>query len=75
MSDYIKQLIDKLSKMPPMVIETAYLYAINYTKYGVDVTKDWLTASQNACNLNRAYRDGYYAAMENANRERNNKEI
>ena len=34
-----KMLIDELSKMPPMVITTAYLYAINYTRYGVDVTK------------------------------------
>ena len=33
-----KQLIDELSKMPPMVIATAYLHAINYTLYGEDVT-------------------------------------
>lgn len=54
-----KQLIDELSKMPPMVIATAYLHALNYTRYGVDVTEKWLTATQNACALDRAYHQGY----------------
>lgn len=58
-----EQLIDELSKMPSMVIATAYLHAINYTKYGVDVTEKWLTATQNASALEKAYRDGYYDAM------------
>ncbi len=60
----LKQLIDELSKMPSMVIATAYLHAINYTKYGVDVTEKWLTATQNASALEEAYRKGYYDAME-----------
>lgn len=59
-----KQLIDELSKMPPMVIATAYLYAINYTLYGEDVTEKWLTATQNASALEKAYRKGYHDAME-----------
>ena len=59
-----EQLIDELSKMPSQVIATAYLHAINYTKYGVDVTEKWLTATQNASALEKAYRDGYYEAME-----------
>ena len=42
-----KRLIDELSKMPPMVIATAYLHALNYTLYGEDVTEKWLTATQN----------------------------
>lgn len=54
-----KQLIEELSKMPPMVIATAYLHAINYTLYGVDVTEKWLTATQNASALEQAYRKGY----------------
>jgi hypothetical protein len=33
-----KQLIDELSKMPPMVIATAYLHAINYTLYIYNLT-------------------------------------
>lgn len=59
-----EQLIDELSKMPPMVIATAYLYAINYTRYGEDVTKEWVTATQNASALEKAYRKGYYDALQ-----------
>ena len=59
-----KQLIEELSKMPPMVIATAYLHAINYTLYGVDVTEKWETATQNANALERAYRKGYYDALQ-----------
>ena len=59
-----KMLIDKLSKMPPMVIATAYLHAINYTLYGVDVTEKWLTATQNASELEKAYQKGYYDALQ-----------
>lgn len=55
-----KQLIDELSKMPPMIIATAYLYAINYTLYGIDVTEKWVTATQNSSALEKAYRKGYY---------------
>ena len=59
-----KQLIDELSKMPPMVIATAYLYAINYTLYGEDVTEKWITATQNVSALEKAYRKGYYDALQ-----------
>jgi len=59
-----KRLIDELSKMPPMVIATAYLHALNYTLYGVDVTEKWLTATQNASALERAYHKGYCDALE-----------
>lgn len=59
-----KQLINELSKMPPMVIATAYLHAINYTLYGEDVTEKWLTATQNASALEKAYRKGYCDALQ-----------
>lgn len=62
-----KQLIYELSKMPPMVIATAYLHALNYTLYGEDVTEKWLTATQNASALEKAYRKGYHDAMERVN--------
>ena len=69
-----KQLIDELSKMPPMVIATAYLHAINYTLYGVDVTEKWITATQNASALEKAYRKGYYDALQRQTEsEKNNK--
>lgn len=58
-----KLLLDELKKMPPMVIATAYLHAINYTKYGVDVTEKWVTAVQNASALEKAYGKGYYDAL------------
>ena len=59
-----KQLIDALSKMPPMVIATAYLHAVNYTLYGEDVTEKWVTATQNASALEKAYKKGYYDALQ-----------
>ncbi len=59
-----KQLIAELSKMPPMVIATAYLHAINYTLYGEDVTEKWETALQNPSALDKAYRKGYYDALQ-----------
>ena len=59
-SGYITKLIDELSKMPPMVIATAYLHALNYTRYGVDVTEKWLTAIQQANALEKAYAKGYH---------------
>lgn len=62
-------IIDELSKMPTMVIATAYLHAINYTLYGEDVTEKWLTATQNASALDKAYRKGYHDAMEKFTRK------
>lgn len=59
-----KKLIEELSKMPPMVIATAYLHALNYTLYGEDVTEKWLTAIQNASVLEKAYRKGYHDALQ-----------
>ena len=57
-------LLEELSKKSPMVIATAYLYAINYTSYGEDVTEKWLTALQNSSALEKAYRKGYGDAMQ-----------
>ena len=62
-----KRLIDELSKMSPMVIATAYLHAINYTQYGVDVTEKWVTATQNTNALEKAYKKGYYDALQKHN--------
>ena len=60
-----KQLIiDELLKFPPMVTETALLYALNYISYGEDVTEKWVTATEQAAILEKAYRKGYYDAMQ-----------
>jgi len=65
-----KLLMHKLSEMPSVVVETAYLYAVNYIAYGEDVTKDWLTAIQQTQALEKAYQKGYYDAMKDM-KERN----
>ena len=70
-----KQLIDELSKMPSMVIVTAYLYAVNYTVFGEDVTEKWLTATQNSCALEKAYQKGYHDAIERVNQAPKEREI
>ena len=57
--DYEKQmLINELEQMPARVIATAYLHALNYHLYGVDVTEKWKTATQNTANVERAYLKG-----------------
>lgn len=53
-----KMLIDALNAMPTRVIATAYLHAMNYQLYGVDVTEKWKTATQNTANVERAYLKG-----------------
>ena len=60
----IKYMLNNLSKMPPMVIETAYLKAVCFELYGVDVTKEWVTATQNASALSKAYAKGYYEGLK-----------
>lgn len=57
-------LLDELSKQPLMLLETAFIYAINYLKYGEDVTKAWTTAVQNSSALEKAYRAGYYEGIK-----------
>lgn len=53
-----KMLIDALNNMPTQVIATAYLHAMNYQLYGVDVTEKWRTATQNTANVEKAYLKG-----------------
>ena len=68
--DVNKQLINELSKMSPEVITTAYSYAVNLIRYGVDVTERWTTATQNASALETAYRKGYYDALQKKQAEK-----
>ena len=44
------------------------------TMYGEDVTEKWMTATQNASALGKAYRKGYYDALQRQE-ERNDKEL
>ncbi len=57
--DYEKQmLIDSLEELPARVVAMAYLYALNYELYGVDVTEKWQTAVDNTLRLEMAYMRG-----------------
>lgn len=49
------KILEELKNAPAMVLSTAYLYAVNYYKYGEDITKEWTTAVQNAAALEKAY--------------------
>lgn len=61
-------LIDLLKDMPIQTLQIAYLYAKNYSEYGEDVTRTWVTVTQNASALEKAYRKGYYDALERNSR-------
>lgn len=55
-----QEFIDLMKQMPIQTLAIAYLYAKNYTEYGADVTKTWLTVIENSKALENAYRKGYY---------------
>lgn len=59
-----EKLIKLLSQEDTIVLNQAYLYVKNLTNYGVDITEKWVTATQNARALERAYREGYYDALQ-----------
>ena len=56
-------LIDLMKDMPLSTLQIAFVYAKNFTKYGEDVTRTWLTATENASAMDKAYRKGYYDAL------------
>ena len=64
-TDRKQALIDLLKDMPIQTLQIAYLYAKNYSEYGEDVTRTWITATENSSALEKAYRKGYYDALEN----------
>lgn len=64
-----EELLKALSEMPEQVIATAYLHALNYTMYGVDVTQAWVTATQQNDALQRAFIKGHYEGRKLAHEE------
>lgn len=64
MNDGKEALINLLKAEPVNVLSLAYLYARNLHEYGVDVTKEWDIAVQQADNLRRAYQEGYTDALK-----------
>ena len=59
-----QHILEEMSKFDEMTLSTAYIYAKNLTLYGVDVTEKWLTATQNSVALEKAYKKGYYDALQ-----------
>lgn len=51
--------MELLAKEDVQVLSLAYLYASNYHKYGVDVTKASYTAVEMTSIVDRAYTRGY----------------
>lgn len=66
-----QSLITLMKDMPLPTLSIVYLYAKNYTEYGADVTRTWLTAAENARLLERAYEKGYYDGRRDEMKERN----
>jgi len=62
------KIIKMLSDYDEMTLSIALSYATNYKQYGVDVTQTWLTATQQASALEKAYRDGYCEGQKAARR-------
>lgn len=52
-----------LPKLSQQVTSLAYLYAINISLYGIDVTKTYDTVVEHAYNLERVYQKAYYDAI------------
>ena len=59
-----EKLLELLSQEDTTVLSQAYLYAKNLTDYGVDISNKWETATQQASALEKAYRKGYYDALQ-----------
>ena len=62
-------LLEELAKEDLQVLSLAYIHAKNLHMYGEDVTEKWLTATQNTSALEKAYRKGYYDAMQRPSAE------
>ena len=48
-------LLSQLAKEDEQLLSLAYLYAVQYKKFGVDVTEKWTTATEQTKNLYDAY--------------------
>ena len=68
-----RQLLDKLSEESIKVIETAYVYAKTYVLYGVDITKAWTTAVQQASALERVKLDAFKEAYDSFKKDYENR--
>lgn len=68
-----RQLLDELYGESTMVLETAYSYAKNYVLYGIDITKAWTTAVQQASNVERVKLDAWAKAYDSFKKDYENR--
>ena len=64
-------LLSQLAKEDEQLLGLAYLYAVHYKKFGVDVTEKWATATEQTKNLYEAYKQGQIDTL-NSIKEKNN---
>lgn len=66
-------LLEELAKEDLQVLALAYTYAKHLLMYGEDITKAISTATQNAAILDKAYRKGYYDAINSMSADKEEK--
>lgn len=57
------RLIEELKELDYQSLATALMYSKYYLSYGEDVTKQWVTATQQSAIIEKAYNKGYYEAL------------
>lgn len=67
-------MLKELENAPEMVLATAYLYAKNYCAYGEDITKAFVTATQQHAFIERVYMRAYEDAMKSITGKDNNED-
>lgn len=55
-----------LSDMPENILSVALVYAQYFTKYGIDVTQPWTTATEQSAAMNEAYKRGFNEGFHTA---------
>lgn len=57
---------ERIMQAPPLVVATAYIYAMNMIRYNVDVTEPFMAAETYSKSFNTAYKAGYDAGYKAA---------
>lgn len=71
--NFRRQLLDELYGESMMVLETAYSYAKNYVLYGIDITKAWATAVQQASAVERVKLKAFTEAYDSFKKDYENR--
>ena len=62
-------MLEELAKEDLQVLSLAYMYAKNLQIYGVDITKAISSATENLAIMDKAYKQGYYDALNKEGKE------